>query len=173
MALLENELEDSKFFESILNQPTNIKHVTIEIGLKRPYNCKSKMNEKAKALMEQMMNKDNEKCDAQNLGIISGIINEVIDVPPQNETINEPIIEQTIKEKREKISSDQCHADDDQETRHAKQQEAQRLKKIQKHADEYEAKQKKNNNLIRNIMKLFMNKLLKKIKRKLQLKQHA
>lgn len=41
------------FFESILNKPaTNVKQVIIAKGIMSSYNRKSKMNEKAKALVE-------------------------------------------------------------------------------------------------------------------------
>ncbi|KAA6390030.1 MAG: hypothetical protein EZS28_014441 [Streblomastix strix] len=139
MDQLENDLEDNKFFESILNQPTNFKQVTNEKGAKRTYNRKSKMNEKAKALMEQMMNKENEK----NNEIISEIVNEVIDVSPINETINEPIIEQTNKKKHENILYYLRNAEGVQETRIAKNQEEYRLEKQWRQQDEQEVKQKK------------------------------
>ncbi|KAA6400165.1 MAG: hypothetical protein EZS28_004313 [Streblomastix strix] len=139
MAQLENELEDSKFFESIMNQPTNIKHVTIEKGLERQYNRKSKLFGKIKALMKQMMNKD----IAKDVRIISGIANEVIAVSLQNESINNPIIEHTIKVKHEKILFDLCNTVGNQPTMAVKQQEAYRLEKQWREEDEYESKQKK------------------------------
>ncbi|KAA6394181.1 MAG: hypothetical protein EZS28_010294 [Streblomastix strix] len=79
MAQLENEIEDSKLFESILSQPTNVKQITIVKGAKRSYNRKSKVNEKAKALVEQMMNEENAKDNEKDSEIISEIVNEVID----------------------------------------------------------------------------------------------
>ncbi|KAA6401411.1 MAG: hypothetical protein EZS28_003061 [Streblomastix strix] len=139
MTQLENELEDSKFFESILNYPINVKHVTIEEGAKRPYTCKLEMNEKAKALMEQMLNKVNEKDNE----IIGGIVNKVVDASLINETFNKPIIEQTNKEKHENILHDLRNAEADQETRLTKQQNAYRLDKQWKQDDEQESKQKK------------------------------
>ncbi|KAA6388395.1 MAG: hypothetical protein EZS28_016080 [Streblomastix strix] len=133
MAKLENELEDCKLFELILNQPTNVKHVTIENGAKRLYNHKSKVNEKAKSLMKQMTNKDRDKDNEKQKEIDNEIITEIIDATPQNKTIIEPkiepIIEQTIKEGHQKILPDLLNAERDQETRLAKSQEIQRLEK--------------------------------------------
>ncbi|KAA6385555.1 MAG: hypothetical protein EZS28_018920 [Streblomastix strix] len=131
MAQLEKEHEDCKLFEPILNQQTNVKHVIIEKEAKKSYIRKTKVNAKAKALMEQMMNKDDVKDNKKDNQIINGIANEVIDVLPQKETINkhinEPVILQTNKKKHELIIYDLCNADGDQETRLAKQQEAYRL----------------------------------------------
>ncbi|KAA6395905.1 MAG: hypothetical protein EZS28_008565 [Streblomastix strix] len=124
MAKLENEIEDSKFLESILTQPTNVKQITIANGVKRSYNRKFKVNEKDKALVEQMMNEENEKDNDKDKEIISEIVNEVVDVSLINETINEPIIEQTNRQKHENILHDLCNAERDQETGLAKQQEA-------------------------------------------------
>ncbi|KAA6336144.1 MAG: hypothetical protein EZS28_052900, partial [Streblomastix strix] len=58
MAQLANNTEDSKLIESILIESTekNIKCMTLEKGRKRQYNRKSKTNEKAKALIDQMIN---------------------------------------------------------------------------------------------------------------------
>ncbi|KAA6404381.1 MAG: hypothetical protein EZS28_000092 [Streblomastix strix] len=52
------------------------------------------MNEKAKALMEQMINKDNEKDNEKSNEWISEIDNAVVDTSPINEITNELIIEQ-------------------------------------------------------------------------------
>ncbi|KAA6376856.1 MAG: hypothetical protein EZS28_027617, partial [Streblomastix strix] len=143
MAQLENEIEDSKLFESILTQPTNFKQISIAKGVKRSYNRKSKVNEKAKALVEQMMNEENEKNIDKDKEIISEIVNEVVDASLINESINEPIIEQTNKDKHEKILYDlRNNVDGNQETRLAKQQEAYRLEKQWKQEDEQEVKQK-------------------------------
>ncbi|KAA6382292.1 MAG: hypothetical protein EZS28_022183, partial [Streblomastix strix] len=137
MAQLENEIGDSKLFESILTQPANVKQITMAKGVKRSYNRKSKVNDKAKKLMEQMMNEENEK---ENV-ITSEIVNEVINLPI-SETISEPIIEQTNKEKHEKIIHDLINSEGDMETRLAKQQEAYRLEKQWRQEDEQEQKQK-------------------------------
>ncbi|KAA6369583.1 MAG: hypothetical protein EZS28_034889, partial [Streblomastix strix] len=146
MAQLENEIEDRKFFETILIQPTNVKQITVAKGIKRPYNRKSKVNEKAKALEEQMMNEENEKDNDKDKEIMSEIVNEEVDASLINETTSEPIIEQIIeqtnKDKHEKILHDLRNAERDQETRLAKQQEAYRLEKQWKQEDEQESKQK-------------------------------
>ncbi|KAA6385016.1 MAG: hypothetical protein EZS28_019458, partial [Streblomastix strix] len=57
MAKLENNTEDSKLIESILIESTekSVKCMTLEKGPKRQYNRKSKTNEKAKALIDQMI----------------------------------------------------------------------------------------------------------------------
>ncbi|KAA6377968.1 MAG: hypothetical protein EZS28_026506, partial [Streblomastix strix] len=141
MAQLENEIKDSKLFESILSQQTNTKQITIAKGVKRSYNRKSKVNEKAKALVEQMMNEENIKDNEKDSEIISEIVNEVVDVSLINETISEPIIEQTNKETHEKILHDLRNAEGDQESRLAKQQEAYRLEKQWKQEGEQEPKQ--------------------------------
>ncbi|KAA6403781.1 MAG: hypothetical protein EZS28_000693 [Streblomastix strix] len=142
MAQLEIEIEDSKFFQSILNQPTNVKQISIAKGVKRPYNCKSKVNEKTKALVEQMMNKENKKDNDKDKEITSEIVNEVVDASLINETINEPKIEQTNKEKHENILHDLRNAEGDQEIRLVKQQETYRLEKQWREEDEQESKQK-------------------------------
>ncbi|KAA6384976.1 MAG: hypothetical protein EZS28_019496 [Streblomastix strix] len=136
MTQLENEIEDIKFFESILAQPTNVKHIAIENGTKRSYNRKSKVNEKAKAQVEKIMNNDNIKDNVKDIEVISRIVNEAIYVPP----VNEPIIKQTIKEKYEKILHDLCNAEGHQEIRFAKQYEAYTLKKQQDLKYEQESK---------------------------------
>ncbi|KAA6384146.1 MAG: hypothetical protein EZS28_020325, partial [Streblomastix strix] len=58
MAQLAINTEDSKLIESILSESTekSIKCMTLEKGPKRQYNRKSKTNEIAKALIDQMIN---------------------------------------------------------------------------------------------------------------------
>ncbi|KAA6394378.1 MAG: hypothetical protein EZS28_010093 [Streblomastix strix] len=170
MAQLENELEDNKFFESILNQPTNVKHITIEKGAKRPNNRKSKVNEKANALMQQITNKYNDKDNEKQKEKNNEIITEVIDATPQNETNIELIIEQTIKDEHQKILSDLRNAEGDQETRLAKQQETYRLEKQWIEEDEYESKQKKKEDFDEKVNKVINEEATEDDKKKIAAK---
>ncbi|KAA6377689.1 MAG: hypothetical protein EZS28_026782 [Streblomastix strix] len=69
MAQLANNTEDSKLIDSILSKSAEkiINCMKLEKGLKRPYNRKSKTNEKAKALIDQMINEQtNEQTTEQS-----------------------------------------------------------------------------------------------------------
>ncbi|KAA6326117.1 MAG: hypothetical protein EZS28_053991, partial [Streblomastix strix] len=89
-----------------------------------------------------MMSEENAKDNEKDIEIANEIVNEVVDASLISETINEPIIEQSNKDKHEKILHDLCNAEGDQETRLAKQQEAYRLEKQWRQEDEQESKQK-------------------------------
>ncbi|KAA6394445.1 MAG: hypothetical protein EZS28_010032 [Streblomastix strix] len=91
----------------------------------------------------------------QIIEIINGIVNEIVDASLINETTKEQIIEQTIEEKHEKISSDLCNAEGNQEERLVKQQEAYRLEEQWKQEDQ-EKKDKANPNSLDNIIERYV-----------------
>ncbi|KAA6373010.1 MAG: hypothetical protein EZS28_031464 [Streblomastix strix] len=139
---------------SIQTKQQNIKQVTIEKGVKRAYNRKSKTDKAAKELVDQMI-KAQEQKKQQTIEIVNGIVSEMVDASLVNESVNEQIIEQSIEEKREKILSDLCSAEGDQATQAAKQQEAYRLEKQWKQEDQ-EKKDKANPNSLDNIIERYV-----------------
>ncbi|KAA6373608.1 MAG: hypothetical protein EZS28_030865, partial [Streblomastix strix] len=147
---------------SIQTNQQNIKQVIIEKSPKRTYNRKSKTNDEAKAMMEQLIKQQEEKQQEIN-GIISEIVNEVVDASlvnesvneQTNEQINEQTSEQTIEEKRQKIINDLINYVGDQQTQAAKQQEAYRLEKQWKQEDQ-EKKDKANPNSLDNIIEKYV-----------------
>ncbi|KAA6360470.1 MAG: hypothetical protein EZS28_044003 [Streblomastix strix] len=138
---------------SVQTYQQNIKQVTIEKGVKRAYNHKSKTDNAAKELVDQMI-KAQEGKKQQTIEIVSGIANEMVDASFINETTNEQIIEQTIEEKHEKTLSNLRNAVGNQEEKLAKQQEAYRLEKQWKLEDQ-EMKDKANPNSLDNIIERY------------------
>ncbi|KAA6380590.1 MAG: hypothetical protein EZS28_023883 [Streblomastix strix] len=132
----------------------NIKQVTIEKGVKRAYNLKSKTDNAAKELVDLMIKSQEEK-KQKTIEIVNGIVNEMVDASLSNETINEQIIEQTIEEKYEKILSNLRNAEGSKEERLAKQQEAYRLEKQWKQEDQ-EKKDKANPNSLDNVIERYV-----------------
>ncbi|KAA6378398.1 MAG: hypothetical protein EZS28_026076 [Streblomastix strix] len=69
MAQLTNDIEESQLNESIMNESTenrSIKYMTLEKGPKRKYTRKSKTDDKAKALIDHMINEQtNEQTNEQ------------------------------------------------------------------------------------------------------------
>ncbi|KAA6377877.1 MAG: hypothetical protein EZS28_026596 [Streblomastix strix] len=126
----------------------------MEKGAKRAHNRKIKTNDEAKAKMEQLFKKFEEKQQEIN-GIISGIVSKMADTSLINETISEQTIQQTVKEKRDKISSDLRNTERYYETRLAKQQEACRLEKQWKKEDQ-DKNDKANPNSLDNIIERYV-----------------
>ncbi|KAA6400759.1 MAG: hypothetical protein EZS28_003709 [Streblomastix strix] len=103
---------ESSSINSNSNESINVKYETLEKGSSRKYNRKSKTNDKAKALIDQMIREQ----------IIEQSVEQLIDQP------SEQLIKQTIFVL---LNSEVCI-----ETRLEKQQEAYRLEKLQKQAEQ-------------------------------------
>ncbi|KAA6365721.1 MAG: hypothetical protein EZS28_038752 [Streblomastix strix] len=139
---------------SVQTDQQNIKQVTIEKGVKGAYNRKSKTDNAAKKLVDQMIKAQEDK-KQQTVEIVNGIVSEMVDASLANETINEQIIEQTIEEKHEKILSNLRNAEGNQEERLTKQQEAYILEKQWKQEDQ-EKKDNSNPNSLDNIIERYV-----------------
>ncbi|KAA6404434.1 MAG: hypothetical protein EZS28_000055 [Streblomastix strix] len=87
------------------NQQSNVKCETLEKGPKRQYTCKSKTDERAKAMIDEMINEQT------------------------NEQINELKNKQIIEEKYDQTIHDLINSEGDLEARLSNQQLAYRLEK--------------------------------------------
>ncbi|KAA6376179.1 MAG: hypothetical protein EZS28_028294, partial [Streblomastix strix] len=102
-------------------QQTNVKSITLEKGPKRKYTRKSKTADKAKAIIDQMINEQtNEQINEQT--------NEQI-IEQTNEQTTEPSNMQIIEEKYDERIHDLIDSEGDLETRISNQQLAYRLEK--------------------------------------------